>query len=175
MARPRKHGRKLLPENLYVQKRAAGEYFSYRSPLTGRSISIGYDKAAAISFAEKSNREVVQELDEESLVEATALLSHEAVVSQAYPLGGYSGIYFLVRNAKVVYVGKSLDVEYRLGQHRTARQKDFDSVFIIACDPSKLTQLEARYIRMFEPPLNSAKPIGLADSTGNFEQISDIC
>jgi Bacteriophage lambda integrase, Arm DNA-binding domain/GIY-YIG catalytic domain len=160
MARPRKEGRKLLPDNLYVLKRRGGDYYSYRNPVTGRSISIGYDKASAVQIAEQSNREVAGDsLEGES--GGGALLSHDEIVVQSYPLGGYSGVYFLISKSQIMYVGKSADVEFRLGQHRARRKIEFDSVFIIACPASEMARLEARYIRTLKPPFNSEVSMGI--------------
>lgn len=158
MARPRNVGRKLLPKNLYVQKRSGGDYYSYRNLLTGISISIGYDRNLAIETAEKKNREIADDIG--SGLGTSALLSHREIVINSYPLDGYPGIYFLIKNNEVVYVGQSLDVERRIGQHRTGRKIDFDLVFIIACLPSELNQLEARYIRALKTPLNMTDPMG---------------
>lgn len=156
MARPRTKGRKLLPDNLYVQKRAKGDYFSYRRPITGQSKSLGYDRTAAIEAAERLNRDVT----DEHFVPA-GLLSHQEIVDQSYPFGGYPGVYFLVSKGQVMYVGKSSDVEFRLGQHRARRQIEFDAVFIVPCRLGELSRLEARYIRMLKPPMNSAFPLGV--------------
>jgi hypothetical protein len=162
MARPRKTGRKLLPDNLYVLKRAGGDYYSYRNPVTGKSQSIGYDLAAAVDIAERSNREAEKEIIDGSA--KSALFSHQEIIGQSYPLGGYPGIYFLISKGQILYVGKSTDVEFRLGQHRARRKIEFDSVFIIECPATELARLEARYIRTLRPPLNSAIPLAVLPS-----------
>jgi hypothetical protein len=163
MARPRKEGRKLLPNNLYVQKRPSGEYFTYRNPLTGVSRALGYDKAAAIEIAERLNVEVSNDVEAvDRIPEHCGLLSSEQIVSEAYPLGSYPGVYFLLHGTTIVYIGKSLDVEYRIGQHRAQKKISFDAVYTIECPADEISRLEARYIRTLKPPLNSAFPAGIS-------------
>lgn len=61
------------------------------------------------------------------------------------------GVYILFKAGAPVYVGQSLNVDYRLGQHR---DKDFDAVQVIECDPTELIPLETRYINRLRPILN---------------------
>src|SRR5438067_2124660 len=115
MARPRSPGRKLLPENLYVQKRVAGDYFTYRNPLSGVSRALGYDKDAAIEQAERLNVDVSNQVEEgDAISDNCSLLAPEQIVSASYPLGSFSGVYFLLKGSSIQYVGKSLDVELRI-------------------------------------------------------------
>lgn len=163
MGRPRKRGRKSLPGNLYIQMRSAGNYYSYRNPVSGKSVSLGYDMDSAIQVAERSNREIAGTILEGS-TRIGALLSQEEIVDQSYPLDAYAGVYFLISAGQILYVGKSADVEFRLGQHRARRKIEFDSIFIIRCPTKELARLEARYIRALKPPLNSAIPLGISRS-----------
>lgn len=63
-----------------------------------------------------------------------------------------SGIYFLIRNKKIIYIGRSKNIFLRLLAHC---KKDFDSVRIIKCDPDKAGYYEARWTKVFKPELNS--------------------
>ena len=92
-------------------------------------------------------------------------MSEQEIFDNAYPLGSFSGIYFLLKGRSVIYVGKSEDVEHRIGQHRSRRKIDFDAVYMIECPVSEMARLEARYIRSLRPPLNSAIPLGTAVET----------
>lgn len=62
-----------------------------------------------------------------------------------------SGIYFLIKDGSVIYVGQSTQPERRLLQHR---DKDFDSFRIIKCHVSKLLEYERRLIKLFNPVFN---------------------
>lgn len=66
----------------------------------------------------------------------------------------FSGIYFLIKKGKVVYIGKSIDVLCRafFGGHRI----HFDSVRVIKCDPKRLSEYERRLIIIFRPKHNKA-------------------
>lgn len=67
---------------------------------------------------------------------------------------GQSGIYFLIRDDEVVYVGQAANMRKRIGQHLAEGVKHFDSVCAIMCEPSKRDNLERHYITLFAPPLN---------------------
>jgi hypothetical protein len=79
----------------------------------------------------------------------------EQIVENAMPWTGQVGIYFLVRQGKVVYVGQSVNVAARVAQHH---DKDFDSVTIVECDRKVLDVLESLYIHFLRPPLNGNTP-----------------
>lgn len=80
---------------------------------------------------------------EKEIVDA-AKLEHSAV----------AGVYFLVANDCVVYVGQSVNVYTRIQQHKADKQ--FQSWTYIRCNPSELDALEAIYILLLRPPLNKA-------------------
>lgn len=63
------------------------------------------------------------------------------------------GIYFLLHNDNVVYVGQSSNVEKRIIQHRCS-EKQFDSYRIIPCDEDLLLYYEKRWIKQFKPVYN---------------------
>ena len=84
-----------------------------------------------------------------SLSSETFLREHEIVQSaKQYEI---SGIYFLVKDKKVVYVGQSVSVLRRIGTHV---YKEFDSFAFVPCDQSLLDRLESLYIHLLRPPLN---------------------
>ena len=61
------------------------------------------------------------------------------------------GIYFLIRNRKIVYIGQSKNVEKRLKSHL---KKEYDSVRVIQCAIESLSYYEKRWIKLFKPELN---------------------
>lgn len=69
----------------------------------------------------------------------------------------YSGIYFLLRNSNVVYVGQSKNVSARIHYHTI--EKDFDSFYAVPCAKQDLDDLEAYYIVLFSPEFNFTLPI----------------
>jgi excinuclease UvrABC nuclease subunit len=62
------------------------------------------------------------------------------------------GVYFLVKDDVVLYVGKSVNVDARIAQHRLS--KSFDSYTFIECSEADLDTVERGYIEELNPPLN---------------------
>lgn len=65
-----------------------------------------------------------------------------------------SGIYFLSRAGKVVYVGQAVDMRRRIGQHIAEGTKAFDAVSGLACNLADLNAEERRYIVRLLPEYN---------------------
>ena len=83
------------------------------------------------------------------------LLREDEIVSKAEPFNRVSGVYFLVKDSKIVYIGQSVNVHVRIADHGRQWGKDFDSVAYIACPQDMLDKLESIYIHAIRPPLNS--------------------
>lgn len=64
-----------------------------------------------------------------------------------------SGVYFLLQDGKVVYVGQSTNVKKRLISHRYT-EKQFDSYRVINCAHDRLLYYEKRWIARFNPIYN---------------------
>lgn len=62
------------------------------------------------------------------------------------------GVYFLVKDGRVIYIGQSNNIAGRIAQH--VGQKDFDAYSFIQCDEDQLDILESLYIHFLNPPLN---------------------
>lgn len=62
------------------------------------------------------------------------------------------GIYFLVHNNIVIYVGQSIDIYTRISSHKN--KKEFTSAFYIECPEEELKCTEDYYIIALNPPLN---------------------
>lgn len=89
------------------------------------------------------------------VLQAMAAVPHdlEEVLDAALPYGKGSGIYFLIKDKEVIYVGQSTDVFHRMARHRRDN-REFDSFAYIQCEKDQLDDLEAKYIAAFVPPLN---------------------
>jgi hypothetical protein len=79
------------------------------------------------------------------------LLSEQEIVDSASKWKRATGVYFLVKGDKVVYVGQSVNVYSRIAQHQ---DKDFDRFAFVACDKGLLDNLESLYIHVLKPELN---------------------
>lgn len=65
------------------------------------------------------------------------------------------GIYFLIKDKKVVYIGQTKHFPSRLIGHN---DKDYDTVRFITCEKNVLTRYESRLISYFKPVLNKKLP-----------------
>lgn len=80
-------------------------------------------------------------------------LEASTIVARSQKWGDkFAGIYFLIKDREIVYVGQSMNVAARVSQHKKTR--DFDSWSWIPCDTQDLLDLERAYIRKFRPELN---------------------
>ena len=95
------------------------------------------------------------------------LLEREVVLGARKPEHKI-GIYFLVRNNSVVYVGQSINILRRVEEHR--RTKAFDSFAYTICDKAELNILESLYMLSFrgdkdeycwQPPLSHRNLVSL--------------
>ncbi|WP_250518638.1 phage integrase Arm DNA-binding domain-containing protein [Caballeronia sp. ATUFL_M1_KS5A] len=183
MARPRTAKRVDLPQNLHLMERPKGDYFTYRSPLTGRSTSLGYDRERAIEYAKQANELV--DLDrarkeanriaiKHANVDEKGLLDGNSIVTKAIRYDQVCGVYFLIHGDMIVYVGQSRNILTRLAQHQSECAKIFDSFYMIECKASDLDRIEALYIRKFRPIYNVDVPILSADATAWCATLSDV-
>lgn len=67
-----------------------------------------------------------------------------------------SGVYFLCRGEKVVYVGQSMNVFSRVAAHAARIEGVFDRAFYVPCCRALLNETERYWIRKLQPELNSA-------------------
>jgi hypothetical protein len=68
------------------------------------------------------------------------------------PAWVFAGIYFLVRENKVVYVGQGVNCGSRSLSHR---DKIFDHVFAMPCPRKELNRVEAAFISVLKPKYNA--------------------
>ena len=64
------------------------------------------------------------------------------------------GVYFLIADREIVYVGQSQNILDRLGKHHAEGRINFDEYFILPCEKEDLINLETIYIRKFNPKFN---------------------
>jgi len=66
-----------------------------------------------------------------------------------------SGIYFLIQNNEIVYIGSSKNPMSRISAHK---DKIFNKYFIKPCDINELENIEAEYIFKYNPKYNKGMP-----------------
>lgn len=80
------------------------------------------------------------------------LLAANEIINAASPWHGASGVYFLIENEEIVYIGQSTNVFQRIGEH--FRNKKFSRYAYIPCVAQGLDILESLYIHLYRPILN---------------------
>lgn len=87
----------------------------------------------------------------------SSLLEAHEIVEMSEPIKLKNpGIYFLIKNKKIIYVGQSLRPEERIHAHLA--DKNFDRAAIIHMPEDELDQAEAMYYVKFLPGLNRMLP-----------------
>jgi predicted GIY-YIG superfamily endonuclease len=87
-----------------------------------------------------------------AFLDVTDLYSENEIIGTSIPLPETSGIYFLIKDNVIVYVGQSKNVHRRLQEHLSS--KAFDRINIIECSINDLNRLETLYIKKLKPILN---------------------
>jgi len=90
------------------------------------------------------------------LIQRFNLKSKTEILKGATPINSLSGIYFLMSNNEIVYVGQSKNIYARIHSHSTS--KKFDSVSWVLCDATERSAMETAYIMLYEPKLNGRIP-----------------
>lgn len=82
----------------------------------------------------------------------------QKILRDSKPLSSRCGVYFLISNDKIVYVGQSVNIPSRIEQHKKDPCKEFDRYHSIPCKVTELDLVESNYIRKFMPKFNKAIP-----------------
>ncbi len=80
-----------------------------------------------------------------------SLLRESEIVAASTLWTHMSGVYFLIDDTEVVYVGQSVNVYARIAQHK---DKQFDRYAIVPCAVNMLDKLESLYIHCLRPRQN---------------------
>ncbi len=84
-----------------------------------------------------------------------------------------SGIYFLMKDDVVVYVGQAVDMRRRVADHIGEGSKEFDRVAFVPCAPDRLLKQERFYIEKLLPEYNACsltrnmRRLGIESPTGS--------
>lgn len=86
-------------------------------------------------------------------------LSEAEIVSAASRFHSITGVYFLIAEGRVVYVGQAVCVFSRVAQHAKTKGS-FDSVSFIECDACDLDVIESYWIHKLQPAWNHCRGNG---------------
>lgn len=87
------------------------------------------------------------------------IFSIEEIISKSIPSSHLSGVYFLIKDDEIVYVGQSKNIFSRIDTHKRNRKLIFDRVFYIytpELDDLDRIELESKYISDILPRYNIA-------------------
>lgn len=171
MASPRRDDRANWPRGLYEPRQG---YYVYRSPMSGRTITIGReslkDAIDVVNYFNKQAEQIAEGDDMQrlaranSLTDSRGLLDAEFITKKAMVFDGITGVYFLLKDDAIVYVGKSISIMGRLCRHEAEQKKDFNRVFVVECPKASMDRLERLYIEKFKPLYNASTPPVGADA-----------
>jgi hypothetical protein len=91
------------------------------------------------------------------VVGALPLLQAQSILRRAVSAEDFCGVYFLIADGAIVYVGRSIKMASRIQAHRAAGVR-FDSFYCLRMPVELVERAEAAYIARFAPPLNRARP-----------------
>lgn len=77
-----------------------------------------------------------------------------SIVERSIPYKHRVGVYFLIKDKEIVYVGQSIKVHCRLYEHYRGTKHQFDSVSVIETSSDALDFVESFYIHMLKPKGN---------------------
>jgi hypothetical protein len=83
------------------------------------------------------------------------LLKRDFICQNSTAFRDKPGIYFLVQgkpydDAKIVYVGKAINVHARIGTHIREGRISFERYYVVPCEREELDRLERAYIEKFQ-------------------------
>lgn len=80
------------------------------------------------------------------------LLTAKEIIKGSDRLPHLTGVYFLIKNEHIIYVGQSVNILSRIASHK--RDKEFDRFAFVPCEREDLDVLESLYIHFLRPELN---------------------
>lgn len=99
------------------------------------------------------NLAVKQKINEKNLsVSRMVNINELDVLTDAIASPKCAGIYFLIKESKIVYIGQSINLLSRLGSH--TKRIDFDKYTFVKCAKEHLNDVESALISRFNPEHN---------------------
>lgn len=86
-----------------------------------------------------------------------SLVPVSEIVRKSSNYGNVCGVYFLIKDSEIVYIGQSINIAARITSHK---DKEFDNVSYVTCKRSELDILESLYIIAYNPVLNGEVKAG---------------
>lgn len=110
----------------------------------------GFEKLIPVSSDEYSIEKLMAANDD--YIEAAIGISEKAILSNRTFAHIASGVYFLIFNSEIIYIGKSTNITSRIGSH--AKSIVFDSYSVVQCSGEEMDEMEKVLIHKFKPKYN---------------------
>lgn len=95
-----------------------------------------------------------------SVFDPAQVPDNEYIVNNSLPKPQLQpGIYFLIKDREIVYVGQSVDCEARVKKHIQEGEKNFTEYHVFHCPVEHLNLYEAYCLWKFQPKYNIHLPI----------------
>jgi len=101
-----------------------------------------------------------------------AMVSQERIIDNAISYDQTCGIYFLLKDTEILYVGQSVCVFSRIRAHDNERRIKFDRIAWVECKKEHLDTLESLYIHLFKPVMNGSSGHDGKQAPLSMEQIA---
>lgn len=144
MGKARKPINRSLPRYMRVRR----GLYSLMHPVTGKEHGLGRDRAAAIEAWRRIMNDSVEQ------VAPRPPLTADDIRRDAISTERFCGVYVLLKDDEILYVGQSCNVHLRIWNHMKTKKLPFNRYHIIPCPRASLQHMEAVYIRALRPSRN---------------------
>lgn len=114
-----------------------------------------------LEFEKKQSLEVINSINNIGGLQLCkhAFLKETDIVNKSRELVPLVGIYFLIQDDEIVYIGQAVDIYRRISQHQYDKEKMFNRYAFIVCKTHELDIIETLYIHHFLPKYNSQSSV----------------
>lgn len=149
----KRFGNKLRPLDVVARARASGlEIHPPRARKVEIDVAVLEAEVKRLSRRRDELKHSMAQAELSMTLTGKALLREPEIVAASQPMPELSGIYFLISEGRVMYVGQSTNVINRVSTH--AKSRAFESFAFCPCSPEELDVFESLYIHLLQPPEN---------------------
>lgn len=161
-----------MPERVYLGKST----YELKAK-NGRCIRLCHRTATReevfAAYAKIVGSDRLKEDEQQAAKQDHTLLDKNAILAISQSAEKIIGVYFLIKNKEIVYVGQSRDIMSRLAAHLGDDSKIFDSYAILPTTFTMLSVLESKYIKKFQPIHNKVHVTKRGQKTRSIATIPD--
>lgn len=155
-----------VKKNAMLEKRAHTRFLNRQAEIEKRRKQLDEidDLSKSIAYLKKQKDELetnikqilpqTKTIFEDACLKDITIHNEFEIIAASIPFKPLCGIYFLIKEKKVVYVGQSVNVPTRIASHFHDKQKSFENFAFIECHPDQLDVWETLYIHILKPEQN---------------------